>query len=45
MGTKEARETIEELAKYEEEEWDDPIFLGNHDYENANTDQLLRSME
>ncbi|GJR73384.1 hypothetical protein Tco_0085749 [Tanacetum coccineum] len=45
MGTKEARETIEELAKYEEEEWDDPIFPGSHDYENSNMDRLLGSLE
>ncbi|GJZ37258.1 hypothetical protein Tco_0583449, partial [Tanacetum coccineum] len=37
INPKEAWNTIEELAQYEEDEWDDPIFLnkGSFDYGNA----------
>ncbi|GJS21623.1 hypothetical protein Tco_0450255 [Tanacetum coccineum] len=38
--------TIEDLAQYEDEEWDDPIFLekGSLDYINATLEQELESM-
>ncbi|GKB33277.1 hypothetical protein Tco_0872678 [Tanacetum coccineum] len=44
LSAKEAWKTIEDLALYEEEEWYDPIFpkRGSLDYENTNTEQLLR---
>ncbi|GJW06732.1 hypothetical protein Tco_1569155 [Tanacetum coccineum] len=43
INQKEAWNTIEELAQYEEEEWDDPIFLnkGSFDYGNATFEGLV----
>nr|GEX60152.1 ribonuclease H-like domain-containing protein [Tanacetum cinerariifolium] len=45
LRAKVAWETIENLAQYEEEEWDDPIFLekGNLDYIDATLKQELES--
>nr|GEU55113.1 integrase, catalytic region, zinc finger, CCHC-type, peptidase aspartic, catalytic [Tanacetum cinerariifolium] len=47
LRPKVAWETIEELVQYEEEGWNDPIFLeeGSMNYKNANVEQLLRVME
>ncbi|GKF49216.1 hypothetical protein Tco_0142467 [Tanacetum coccineum] len=44
---KKAWATIEELAQYEEEGWNDPVALGEGslDYENPNIEQLLGVME
>ncbi|GJU74712.1 zinc finger, CCHC-type containing protein [Tanacetum coccineum] len=42
-----AWETIEDLAQYEKEGWNDPIFLedGSLNYKNAGIEQLLGAME
>ncbi|GJS19254.1 hypothetical protein Tco_0447886 [Tanacetum coccineum] len=42
-----AWETIEDLAQYEEEGWNEPIFLEDRrlNYKNANIEKLLRAME
>ncbi|GJW83709.1 hypothetical protein Tco_0156854 [Tanacetum coccineum] len=42
-----AWETIEDLARYEEEGWNDPIFTKERslNYKNANIEQLLGAME
>ncbi|GJR25295.1 hypothetical protein Tco_1101527 [Tanacetum coccineum] len=47
LRSKEAWETIEDLDKYEEEEWNEPIFSekGSPDYIDANLKQELKSME
>ncbi|GJU62968.1 zinc finger, CCHC-type containing protein, partial [Tanacetum coccineum] len=47
LSPEEAWETIEELAQYEEEGWNDPIFLEDRslNYQNANIIQLLGVME
>ncbi|GJX25031.1 zinc finger, CCHC-type containing protein [Tanacetum coccineum] len=47
MSAEKAWNTIEELARYEEEGWNDPIFLeeGSLNYKNANIEQLLGVME
>ncbi|GJR43836.1 hypothetical protein Tco_1311939 [Tanacetum coccineum] len=47
LRPEEAWETIEDLAKYEEEEWNEPIFLenGNPDYIDANLEHELESIE
>ncbi|GJT79904.1 hypothetical protein Tco_1054246 [Tanacetum coccineum] len=47
LRPKEAWETIEDLAQYKEEEWNDPIFFvkGSPDYINTTLEQELRSME
>ncbi|GJY21917.1 hypothetical protein Tco_0394483 [Tanacetum coccineum] len=47
LRPEEAWETIEDLAKYEEEEWNEPIFFekGSPDYVDANLEQELESME
>ncbi|GJX97859.1 hypothetical protein Tco_0353657 [Tanacetum coccineum] len=47
MSAEKAYNTIEELARYEEEGWNDPIFLeeGSLNYKNANIEQLLGVME
>ncbi|GKA28721.1 hypothetical protein Tco_0714966 [Tanacetum coccineum] len=43
----EAWETIDEFVQYEEEWWDEPIFLekGSLNHENANMEQILENME
>ncbi|GKD87416.1 zinc finger, CCHC-type containing protein, partial [Tanacetum coccineum] len=47
LRPEEAWETIENLAQYEEEEWNEPIFSekGSFDYIDANLEQELESME
>ncbi|GJU50799.1 hypothetical protein Tco_1220354 [Tanacetum coccineum] len=47
MSTKKAWATIEELARYEEEGWNDPVTLGKGslNYENPNFEQLLGVIE
>ncbi|GKB15963.1 hypothetical protein Tco_0849886 [Tanacetum coccineum] len=47
ISAKEAWSTIEELVQYEEEGWDNLIFLekGSLNYENTNMEQILESME
>ncbi|GKA74746.1 hypothetical protein Tco_0781048 [Tanacetum coccineum] len=47
LRPEEAWETIEDLAKYEEEGWNEPIFFekGSPDYVDANLEQELESME
>nr|GEV34420.1 hypothetical protein [Tanacetum cinerariifolium] len=47
IGTEKARNTIMELAQYEREGWNDPIFpkKGSLNYENANMEQILGIME
>nr|GEX20144.1 zinc finger, CCHC-type [Tanacetum cinerariifolium] len=47
LRPEEAWETIEDLARYEEEEWNEPIFSkkGSPDYIDANLEQELESME
>ncbi|GJV92743.1 hypothetical protein Tco_1540556 [Tanacetum coccineum] len=47
LRPEEAWETIENLAQYEEEEWNEPIFSekGSPDYIDANLEQELESME
>nr|GEU35276.1 MAK10-like protein [Tanacetum cinerariifolium] len=47
ISAKKAWATIEELARYEDEGWNDPITMGEGslDYENPNTKQLLGVME
>nr|GEW87082.1 hypothetical protein [Tanacetum cinerariifolium] len=47
LRPEEAWETIEDLAQYEEEEWNEPIFSekGSPDYIDANLEQELESME
>nr|GEY83442.1 hypothetical protein [Tanacetum cinerariifolium] len=47
LKPKEAWETIEDLAQYKEEEWNDPIISkkGSPDYIDATLEQELESME
>ncbi|GJT22430.1 hypothetical protein Tco_0892367 [Tanacetum coccineum] len=47
MSAKKAWATIEELARYEDEGWNDPVFPGEEglDYKNLNIEQLLGVME
>ncbi|GJW41304.1 hypothetical protein Tco_0067149 [Tanacetum coccineum] len=47
MSAEKAWNTIKELAQYEEEGWNDPIFPkeGSLNYKNANIEQLLGVME
>ncbi|GJT18978.1 zinc finger, CCHC-type containing protein [Tanacetum coccineum] len=47
LRPEEAWETIKDLAQYEEEEWNEPIFSekGSPDYIDANLEQELESME
>ncbi|GJT73441.1 hypothetical protein Tco_1032727 [Tanacetum coccineum] len=47
LRSEEAWGTIEELARYENEGWNDPIFLeeGSLDYKNPDIEQLLGIME
>ncbi|GKA48811.1 hypothetical protein Tco_0741769 [Tanacetum coccineum] len=47
MSAEKAWNTIEKLARYKEEGWNDPIFPeeGNLNYKNANIEQLLGVME
>ncbi|GJR21866.1 hypothetical protein Tco_0970393 [Tanacetum coccineum] len=47
LRPEEAWETIEDLAKYKEEEWNEPIFSkkGSPDYIDANLEQELESKE
>ncbi|GJV76104.1 hypothetical protein Tco_1507688 [Tanacetum coccineum] len=47
LRLEEAWETIEDLAQYEEEEWNEPIFFGkvSPDYIDANLEHELESME
>ncbi|GKD86076.1 hypothetical protein Tco_1357230, partial [Tanacetum coccineum] len=47
MSAEGAWNTIKELVQYEEEEWDDQIFLekGSLDNGNANMEQILENME
>ncbi|GKD36915.1 hypothetical protein Tco_1257122 [Tanacetum coccineum] len=47
MSGEKAWNTIEKLARYKEEGWNDPIFPeeGNLNYKNANIEQLLGVME
>ncbi|GKA93051.1 zinc finger, CCHC-type containing protein [Tanacetum coccineum] len=44
LGACEAWETIDDLAQYEDEEWDDLVFpgKGSLDYENANAEQFKK---
>ncbi|GJY00908.1 zinc finger, CCHC-type containing protein [Tanacetum coccineum] len=47
ISVEKAWNTIKELVRYEEEGWNNPIFLeeGSLNYKNANIEQLLRVME
>nr|GEV97299.1 zinc finger, CCHC-type [Tanacetum cinerariifolium] len=47
ISTEKAWATIEELARYEDEGWNDPVIIreGSLDYENPNIEQLLGVME
>ncbi|GJV32180.1 hypothetical protein Tco_1392580 [Tanacetum coccineum] len=47
MSTEKARATIKEFARYEDEGWNDPIFLEERslNYKNLNIKQLLGVME
>ncbi|GJX09361.1 hypothetical protein Tco_0199220 [Tanacetum coccineum] len=47
MSAKKSWTTIEELARYEDEGWNNPVFLGEKilEYKNPNMEQLLGMME